>query len=190
VRLQEKEQVVAELGERLARASVTVLAVPRGLTVAQVTKLRKRVRELSGEYKIAKNSLALRAVEATDFSPLKELLEGPTALVFGYGDPVAIVKEIVRYSTENSQHLEIKGAVLDGQFYGREQITELARLGSKDQLRARLVGVLASPATQLARLLSEPATALARVLAAREASGAPDGGEALSSSGDADGRDE
>jgi len=175
VRLQEKEQVVSELRERLGRASVTLLAAPRGLSVAQVTKLRQKVRQLSGEYKIAKNTLAIRAVGDTEFAALKDLLEGPTALVFGYGDPVAIVKEMVQYSAENSQHLEIRGAVLDGQLYGREQVAELAKLESKDQLRAKLLGVLAAPATKLVRLLNEPGAALARVIAARESAGAPAG---------------
>ncbi len=173
MRLQEKESVVEGLRERLGRASVAVLAVPRGLNVAQVTKLRRRVRELDGEYKIAKNSLAIRAVGETGFAALTELLEGPTALVLGYGDPVAIVKEMVAYSAENSQLLEIKGAVLDGQLFGREEVDQLASLGGKDQQRARLVGVLAAPASRLVRTLNEPGAALARVLAARAEGGAP-----------------
>lgn len=170
---QDKQQVVEELRERLGRASVALLAAPRGLTVAQVTKLRKKVRELSGEYKIAKNTLAIRAVGDTDFAALTSLLEGPTALVFGYGDPVAIVKEMVQYSADNSQHLEIKGAVLDGQLYDRSQVAELAKLESKDQLRAQLLGVLVAPASKLVRLLNEPGASLARVIAARETAGAP-----------------
>lgn len=172
MKVQDKEQAVAALRERLERASVALLAAPRGLTVAQVTKLRSKVRELSGEYKIAKNTLAKRAVAETDFAALDQLLSGPTALVFGYGDPVAIVKELVQYSKDNSQHLEIKGAVLDGQFYGSEQVGQLAKLGSKDQLRAQLLGVLLAPASKLARLLNEPGASLARVIAARE-EGAP-----------------
>jgi large subunit ribosomal protein L10 len=173
VRLQEKEEVVAGLRERLERASVALLATPSGLTVAQVTKLRSKMRELSGEYKIAKNTLAIRAVAEGPFAPLEKLLEGPTALVFGYGDPVAIVKELVEYAKDNSQKLEIKGAVLDGQFYGREQVGQLAKLASKDQLRAQLLGLLMAPASRLARLLNEPGASFARVLAARESSGAP-----------------
>jgi len=170
VRLQEKEDVVAGLRERLDRASVALLAAPRGLTVAQVTKLRGKVRELSGEYKIAKNTLAIRAVADGAFAPLEKLLEGPTALVFGYGDPIAIVKEIVEYAKDNAEKLDVKGAVLDGQFYAREQVGQLAKLASKDQLRAQLLGVLMAPAGRLVRLLNEPGASFARVVAAREAS--------------------
>lgn len=172
---QDKQKVVEELRERLGRASVAVLAAPRGLTVAQVTALRRKVRELSGEYKIAKNTLAIRAVGDTEFAALKDLLRGPTALVFGYGDPVSIIKEIVKYADDNSEKLEIKGAVLDGQLYGTQQVGQLAKLGSKDQLRAQLLGVLVAPASKLVRLLNEPGSQLARALAARESSGAPGG---------------
>lgn len=170
---QDKHQLVAELRERLERASVTLLAVPSGMTVAQATKLRRRMREISGEYKIAKNSLAIRAVEDTGFASLKEMLKGPTALVFGYGDPVAVVKELVTYADGNSQFLEIKGAVLDGQLYGKQQVGELAKLGTKDQLRAQLLGLLTTPASRLVRLLNEPASGLARAISARGAAGAP-----------------
>lgn len=173
MKTQDKQQLVADLRERLGRASVAMLAVPSRMTVAEVTKLRRRMRELSGEYKIAKNTLAIRAVEDTEFAGLKELLEGPTALVFGYGDPVAVVKELVTYADDNSQFLEIKGAVLDGQLYGKKQVAELAKLGNRDQLRAQLLGVLVAPASRLARLLNEPGASLARAVAARGRSGAP-----------------
>lgn len=173
MKTQDKQQLVADLRERLGRASVTMLAVPSRMTVAEVTKLRRRMRELSGEYKIAKNTLAIRAVEDTEFAALKELLEGPTALVFGYGDPVAVVKELVTYADDNSQFLEIKGAVLDGQLYGRKQVAELAKLGNREQLRAQLLGVLVAPASRLVRLLNEPGAGLARAISARGRSGAP-----------------
>ena len=173
MKVQDKEQSVADLREKLGRASVAVLAVPRGLTVAQVTALRRKMRDISGEYKIAKNTLAIRAVEDTDFGSLKDLLEGPTALVFGYGDPFSVIKEMVTYSGDNAQKLEIKAAVLDGQVYGPAQVGEIAKLGNRDMLRAQLLGVLQAPASQLVRLLNEPGASFARVLAARGTAGAP-----------------
>lgn len=173
MKVQDKEQIVADLREKLGRASVAVLAVPRGLTVAQATALRRKMRDISGEYKIAKNTLAIRAVEDTDFGSLKDLLEGPTALVFGYGDPISVIKEMVTYSGDNAQKLEIKAAVLDGQVYGPAQVGEIAKLGNRDMLRAQLLGVLQAPASQLVRLLNEPGASFARVLAARGTSGAP-----------------
>ena len=168
----EKAEVVEALRERLGRANIAILAEQRGLTVAQVTKLRRRMRELAGEYKIAKNTLARRAIGDGAHAPLAPLLKGPTALVLGYADPVAIAKEIVAYAALNSQQITIRGAVLDGQLFRREEVEQLAKLEGRDQLRAKLLGVLSAPAGQLVRLLNEPGAQLARVLAARE-EGAP-----------------
>ena len=170
---QSKPEIVAGIRERLGRASVAVLASPRGLTVAQVTQLRTKIRNLEGEYKIAKNTLAIRAVDETPFAPLAPLLEGPTALVFGYGDPVTVLKELVEYASQNSEKLSIKGAVLDGQLFERDDVTALSKLASKDQLRASLLGVLLAPASKLVRILNEPGAGFARLLAARAEKGAP-----------------
>ncbi|HEY8514934.1 MAG TPA: 50S ribosomal protein L10 [Candidatus Binatia bacterium] len=170
---QSKPEIVKSLKERLERASVAVLTEPRGLTVSQVTKLRTKIRELSGEYKVAKNTLAIRAVQGTSFEGLAPLLEGPTALVFGYGDPIAVIKEIVEYSGQNAEKLSVKGAVLDGQLFARDDVAALAKLAGKDQLRAQLLGVLLAPASKLVRTLNEPGAALARLLAARAEKGAP-----------------
>ena len=171
--VQSKPDIVASLRERLDRASVAVLAEPRGLTVAQVTKLRTKIRSLEGEYKIAKNTLAIRAVNDTPFAALAPLLEGPTALVFGYGDPVTVLKELVDYASANTEKLSIKGAVLDGQLFQRDDVAALSKLASKDSLRASLLGVLLAPASQLVRLINEPGAGFARLLAARAENGAP-----------------
>jgi large subunit ribosomal protein L10 len=175
----EKAEVVEALRERLGRANIAILAEQKGLTVAQATKLRRRMRELSGEYKIAKNTLARRAIGGGAHAPLSPLLKGPTALVLGYEDPVAIAKEIVAYAALNSQQITIRGAVLDGQLFRREEVEQLAKLESKEQLRAKLLGVLNAPAGQLVRLLNEPGAQLARVLAAREEGAPQDAGAAV-----------
>ena len=170
---QEKAEAVGALRERFGRASIAILAEPRGLTVGKVTQLRKKMRAIEGEYKIAKNTLARRAVDDTTFAQLSPLLKGPTALVFGYGDPMVLTKEVVGYASQNSQHLTIKAALLDGQLFSGEQVESLARLESKDQLRAKLLGVLSAPASRLLRTLNETGASLARVLAARGEGGAP-----------------
>lgn len=170
---QSKPEIVTSLRERLERASVAVLAEPKGLTVAQVTQLRTKIRKLEGEYKIAKNTLAIRAVADTPFSALAPLLEGPTALVFGYGDPVTVLKELVEYASQSADKLSIKGAVLDGQLFQRDDVAALSKLAGKDQLRASLLGVLLAPASKLVRILNEPGTGFARLLAARGENGAP-----------------
>ena len=181
-----KAELVEGLRERLGRANIAILAEQKGLTVAQVTKLRRRMRELSGEYKIAKNTLARRAVGNTTYAPLSELLKGPTALVFGYEDPVAIAKEVVAYAALNSQQLTIRGAVLDGQLYRREEVEQLAKLESKEQLRAKLLGLLIAPAGRLVRLLNEPGAGLARALAARQESAPQGEGDQAAPANDSD----
>jgi large subunit ribosomal protein L10 len=175
VKSQEKVEVVEGLRERFARANIAILAEPRGLTVAQVTRLRRKVRDMAGEYKVAKNTLTKRAVDDTGFAPLSPMLKGPTALVLGYGDPVALAKEMLDYAGQNSQQIAIKGAFLDGQLFGRDQVEALGKLETKDQVRAKLLGLLCAPASRLVRTLNEPGAALARVIAARGESAAAPG---------------
>jgi large subunit ribosomal protein L10 len=156
----------------LARATITIVAEPRGLSVAQVTHLRRRMRGVSAEYKVAKNTLAVRALDGGEHAPLRPMLVGQTALIFGYGDPVIVAKEVRSYTKENEERIAIKGGVLEGQLFPGDAVARLADLGTKEQLRAQLLGVLSAPATKLVRLLNEPARSLARVLAARAESGA------------------
>ncbi len=168
-----KAEVIEGLKDRIGRARIAIVAEPNGLSVAQVTELRKKIREIEGEYKIAKNTLALRAFTSSEFEPLKEMLVGQTALVFGYGDPVAVAKQLVDYTKDNEEKLSIKGALLEGQLFAGKDVSQLAKLKTKDELRAQLLSVLSAPATQLVRLLGEPANQLARVIKARGDSGAP-----------------
>ncbi len=93
--------------------------------------------------------------------------------MFGYGDPVTVLKALVEYASQSSEKLSIKGAVLDGQLFERDDVTALSKLASKDQLRASLLGVLLAPASKLVRILNEPGAGFARLLAARAENGAP-----------------
>ena len=171
----EKAEVVEALRERLSRAKIMLLTSPRGLTVAEATELRRRMRSQAGEFKVAKNTLMRRAVGETEFSAITPLLEGQTALVLGYEDPVAITKAVVAYAKDSNEKVEILGGVLDGALLTADAVQDLAKLESMDQLRAKLIGLLQTPAQQLVRLLNEPGAALARVLAAPPDSGAPAG---------------
>jgi len=172
VNLQEKTEAVDSLRDRFARASVALLAEPHGLTVAEVTDLRNKVRAIDGEYKVAKNSLAKRAVEDTDFADFGEQMKGQTALVFGYGDPIAVLKEIVDYTKENEEKLDVRAAILDGDLYDEAGVKKLSKLGSLDEVRAKFLSLLTTPGTQLVRLLNEPGGQVARLLQARADSGA------------------
>jgi large subunit ribosomal protein L10 len=169
----EKEELVAALRERLAKARIMILTSPRGLTVAEATDLRRKMRAQLGEYKVAKNTLMRRAVDETGFAAIKPLLEGQTALVFGYEDPIAITKAVVGYAKDSNEKIEIRGGVLDGALLSVNEVQSLAKLESMDQLRAKLVGLMQAPAQALVRLLNEPGASLARALRARGEAGAP-----------------
>jgi large subunit ribosomal protein L10 len=172
VNLQEKTEAVDSLRDRFARASVTLLTEPRGMTVAEVTELRNKVRAIDGEYKVAKNTLAKLAMAETDYSGFGEQMTGQTALVFGYGDPIAVLKEIVEYTKANEEKLDVRAAILDGDMYDAAGVKKLSKLGSLDEVRAKFLSLLTTPGSQLVRLLNEPGGQVARLLQARADSGA------------------
>jgi large subunit ribosomal protein L10 len=163
VNREEKRTGVATLHERFKQAKVTLLATSQGLSVAKVQQLRRALKQVGGEYKVAKNTLARHALKDTAYSRLESLLEGPTGLVFGYQDPVAVTKILVRFAEENDK-LSIKGAALDGAVLEPAAVSALAKLPSREVLLGRLLGVLQAPATQLLRTMQEPGARLARLL--------------------------
>jgi len=163
VNREEKVASVAELQDRFQRASVTLVASSTGLTVAKTQELRRALRQAGGEFKIAKNTLARRALKDTAFGVLEELLIGPTGLVFGYDDPVAVAKVLVRFAEENDK-LSITGGALEGRLLPGTAVSDLAKLPSREVLLATLLAVIQAPATQLLRTLQEPGARLARLL--------------------------
>ena len=159
----EKVANVGALTEDFAKASVTVLAEYRGLTALQMTKLRRVVREADGRCRVAKNRLAKRAIDGGRYASLSGMLKGPTALIIGFKDPVAIAKVAVKLADEMPK-LEIKGAVLDGQVVPAAGVKALAALPPKEIVLGQLLGLLQAPATQLLRTLNEPGARLARLV--------------------------
>lgn len=164
----EKEQSVAALQASFERASVAFVAVGTGLTVATVRELRRSIRKAGGEYKIAKNTLAKLAVRGTEFSGLEPSFKGPTGIVFGYSDPVAVAKVLVKF-VEGNDKVSISGGVLERQVLGADSVKALADLPSREVLLAQLLGLLQAPATQLLRTIQEPGARLARVVDALRA---------------------
>jgi large subunit ribosomal protein L10 len=158
-----KATEIAELHERFTGAKLALLTEYRGLKAGELDNLRHGVRSVQGEYRVAKNTLARRAVEETHARELKALLSGPTAIVFGNDDPVVVAKIVVRFADEHSG-LSIKGAVLDGQLLTPQAVKELAELPGREELLGRLLALMQAPATQLLRTLKEPAAQIARVV--------------------------
>lgn len=164
---QSKEQVVSGLQARFAKATTAVVAEYKGLTVAELNKLRRELREVGGEYHVAKNTLVEIAIEGSPYLSLKDILTGQNGLVFGYNDTVGLAKVVARYAKEHEK-FTIKGGVAEGQFLSSTGVEALSQLPSQDVLRAQLLGVLARPAAQLASLLAESGARLARLLDSRK----------------------
>jgi len=160
----QKAETVASLNAVFNEVGVVVVTRNLGLTVAQSTVLRGKIRDAGASYKVAKNSLAKLAINDTDYVGLGELLTGPTALATSV-DPVAAAKAVVEFAKTNDK-LEIVGGSMGSQVLNADGIKALAALPSLDELRAKLVGLVQAPATKLAQLSTAPAAKLARVFAA------------------------
>ncbi len=160
---EEKAATVADLHARLKQATVMLVATSQGLSVGKMQQLRRALKQAGGEYKVTKNTFARLAVRETAYRGLENLLEGPTGLVFGYADPVAVTKALVRFAEENEK-LSIKAAVLDERVLEPAAVAELAKLPSRDVLLGTLLGLLQAPAAQLLRTMQEPGARLARLL--------------------------
>jgi len=149
---QQKEQLLESYRETIARSPHAFLVNATGITVPQITALRDRVRSFGGRYVVVKNRLAIRAIEGAALEGLKDQFVGPTAVAFG-DDPVQIAKVLTEFSKE-VKAFEFKGGLLDGQPVTAEKVADIASLPSRDELLAKLLFLLQSPITRLARTLA------------------------------------
>ena len=160
----QKTDSVAQLNDVFKEAGVVVVTRNLGLTVAQSTDLRSKMREAGASYKVAKNRLAKLALKDTDYTGIEEYLSGPTALAYS-ADPVAAAKAAVEFAKTNEK-LEIVGGSMGAQVLDEAGIKSLASMPSLDELRGTIVGLINAPATKIARVVNEPAAKLARVFGA------------------------
>ncbi len=168
---QEKVAAVADLKSRLDGVKTVVLTEYRGLTVQQLSELRKQLRAVSAEYKIVKNRLARLAIKSSQLEGLSAHLTGPTGVILSKEDPVAVAKALHAFA-ENNQALAIKAGFVEGQMLPPAGLKALADLPSKDALRSRIVGALQGAMAQLVGLLMAPQRELVYVLQARGKNGA------------------
>ena len=166
---QEKARSVETLRERLGTAKTAVLTEYRGLTVRQISDLRKQLKAASAEYKVVKNRLAKLAVKDQPLDPLGSHFKGPTGLVFTAQDPVLVAKALQTFARVNPA-LTIKVGFVEGKLVQPAELKALADLPSREALRSQLVGALQGPAAQLVSLLTAPQRELVRVLEARSQS--------------------
>jgi len=160
----QKAESVASLNAVFNEVGVVVVTRNLGLTVAQSTQLRTKIREAGASYKVAKNRLAKLAIQNTDYAGIGDLLTGPTAIAASV-DPVAAAKVVVEFAKTNDK-LEIAGGSMGAQVLTPEGVKALASMPSLDELRATLIGLVQAPATKIAQLTTAPAAKLARVFGA------------------------
>jgi len=163
--LEEKKAIVAEVAEVAAGAHSVIAAEYRGLTVGQLTDLRKQAREASVVLRVIKNSLAKRAFEGTDYACLQDSLTGPLMLAFSQEDPAAAARIFKDFVKENDK-LVVKSIALGETLMDASQLDTLAKMPTRDQALGMLAGVIQAPISKFVRTVAEPTNKLARVLAA------------------------
>lgn len=148
-----KVEMLAEIKDRMERASIAISADYRGLTVAQLTDIRRALRPANVEVKIVKNTIAAMAADSAGRPEMKSMLQGPTALALGFGDPVAPVKLLTEHLRARRLTLTIHGGWMEGKALTRAEVESIATLPSREQLIADVIGKLQSPLYTLAGLL-------------------------------------
>lgn len=162
-----KVAMLAEIKDRMERASIAISADYRGLSVAQLTELRRALRPADVEVKIVKNTLATMAAEQAGRPEMSTLLTGPTAIAFGLGDPIAPVKALTEHVRAKRLQITIHGGWLEGKVLDRPQLESLATLPSKEQMVADVIGKLQSPLYNFAGLLQSTIRNFAGLIEAR-----------------------
>lgn len=149
----QKQDMIAHYEGGIATAKHAFLVNFEGLTVSQATDLRSRIREQGGSYEVVKNRLALRAIQGRGLGELHEQFEGPTAVAYVDDDPVVLAKALTDFRKEVPA-IEFKGALVDGQAVDATEVESIAKLPGRDELIAKLLFLMQSPITRLARGLA------------------------------------
>lgn len=163
-KLAQKKETVEQLKAELDKATIAVVADYRGLTVAELTELRRELRKENAKFMVAKNTLAKHAIGDKDMKVLNDVLKGPTALVIGLGDQVAPVKALTTFLSKNKKDNELRGGYLDGKLLSRAEVEQLAKLPPLEELRGKLVGAINSPLAGVVAAVSSPQRGLVNVL--------------------------
>jgi len=164
VKREDKQRVVDDLHSAWLQASAGVVTHYRGLTVAEMGDLRRRLRQHNVSLQVVKNTLARRAAEGTEFKAAEELFSGPVAIAYG-SDPVGMAKAISEFAKEH-ESFEVKGGLLEGKFIDPQGIKALASLPPREVLLAQILGTMQAPLGAFVRTLSEVPSSFVRTLAA------------------------
>lgn len=168
--LQRKAESLEQIRECLKKSSIMILTDYRGqaagLTVKSITELRHKLREQDGIYKVAKNTLIRKALQEIDIECPSGILEGPTAIAFGFGDPAAVAKTVLEFAkTQKPNNLPIvKGAVMENRLLSMDELKAIASLPSLEVLRMQLLGLMLAPHRNILGMLNAPGRSMAAVL--------------------------
>lgn len=165
LKLQDKKTIVDEVAVVAKQAVSLIAAEYSGLTVSQLTGLRKSAREAGVYMRVVRNTLARRALEGTNFACMQQELVGPLLLAFSQEDPGAAARLIKEFVRENEK-LKVKALAIDGQLLPAAGLSQLASLPTRDEAIAQLMSLMKAPVTKLVRTLSEPHAKLVRTIAA------------------------
>ncbi|BDF59509.1 50S ribosomal protein L10 [Christensenellaceae bacterium] len=152
-KLQSKQAAVADVVDKMKRAQCMIVLDYRGLTVEEVTNLRSQFRQAGVEYKVIKNNMLKRAADELKIEGVDEYFKGPSAVAFGYEDPVAPAKILCKF-VKDANKTEIKGGILDGKVMDAAGITNLSKLPSKEELIAKMLGSMNAPVTNFVGVLA------------------------------------
>ena len=166
--LEEKKQSVDELAEKLERASVVIATSYGGLTVAQMTDLRRKLRAQQVEFRVIKNTLARFSAAKAGKEQMDKIVKGPTAVAFGYGDVSIPAKTLLEHIRSSKINLKVNGGLIGNRLMTTAEVSALATLPPKEVLVAKLLGQMKSPIYSLAVVLNANIAGLAQILAARQ----------------------
>ena len=148
-----KNEKIESMKESIAKAKVAIVTNYRGFSVEEITNLRRELQKEGADYSVTKNTLAKIAVQGTGYEGLSDLLEGPTAVAFGFVDQVAPAKVLTQF-IKKAKKGEIVGGVIDGKVLSAKEVQKLSELPSKEELYAKMLGSINSPATGLVMAMS------------------------------------
>ena len=158
-----KQEKVEAMKEKFAKAKVAVVTDYKGLTVEEITKLRRELQKQEGDYMVTKNTLAKIATKGTSYEILDEALKGPIAIAFGFKDEVAPAKVLTKFIKEVKKG-EILSSALDGKLLNKKETEVLANLPSKEELYAKMLGSINSPATGIVGAINAVMSGLVRAM--------------------------
>ena len=160
-----KSEKISQIREKIEKAKVAIVTDYKGLSVEEITKLRRLIQKEDGDYMVTKNTLAKLAVKGTDYEVLTDAFTGPVAIAFGFEDQVAPAKALSKFIKESKKG-EILAAAMDGQLLSASDAKALANIPSKQEIYAKMLGCINSPASGIANSVNAVMSSLTRAVAA------------------------